>query len=439
MQSYRSQQALTGFLRNPSILAMIVSAGIHGVFVLFTALNPAESLPNAPLQVISLDPGSSTTNLNGLLPSNSLPVPNGLPPINIGDVPELSALPSLSGLGKSQSVYLGSDPSTLNFGKLSIRNPPQKSAAGAQTPVFGLNLPKTPSGPPQRLISSPFSGTFSGNRSLVDKIQTQQDRAKYAINPNQTPPNLNPGPILPSGDTSFTEPLPTSFPTPIASPNLTSPNPSAITGSSAAPVREKYTGWLQAKSQAYGQQISTQTGPRLTAEYPQSACNTKVEGSALIAAVFGPNGSLAPGTDSIQVIQSAETLALTRAAIATVEGYRFASPSGIHQAYNFKVDVPYSAAACTAGSSPEPSVKPSPSPAITPTQPSDIPSPAAPKATSKEEFLKRLESSSLQLERPQVERSQVKSSQAPSPSLTPSPEPLPTASIVVPEEMQKSP
>jgi hypothetical protein len=420
-----SSQTLDGFLRNPSILAMIGSVGIHSMLVLFSGLKPAESVPS-PLQVISLDPGSNT-NLNALLAPKGLPVPNGLPPINLGEVPELSSLPTISQLGNpsSQSVYLNSDPSSINLGNLSVKNPPQKSILGAQGPVVGINLPKKTI-KPKDSSSSPLSGIFSGNRPLSEQLQAQRDNAKYAVNPNQGTPKLNPDTFQPDdGGTSSTapSPVPSSLPSP-------SSNPTAATGDSAAPLREKYNGWLQAKSQAYGQPISTQTGPRLTAEYPQSACNTKVEGSAFIAAVFGPDGAIASGSDSVQVLQSAETLALTRAAISTVEGYRFPA-SGIHQAYNFRVDVPYSATACTAKSSPDTPVKPSSSPTITPTKPSALPSPSARKATSKEEFLRRLESSSPQ----------TTSSQAPSPSLTqtPSPEPLSTPAITVPEGAPKSP
>jgi hypothetical protein len=444
MQSYRSQQALTEFFRNPTILAMIGSAGIHGAIVLFTAFKPAESLPS-PLRVISLDPGSGTPNLSGLLPSsNGLPVPNGLPPINLGDVPELSTVPGLSGLGQSspQSIYFGSDGSKVDLSNISGRNPPQKSVAGQQGPVFGLNLPKNPTKPSTDSTKSPLSGIFSGNRSLTENLQEQQDKVKYAVNPSQVPPNLNPGTFQPDSGTSLSAPSPASSPTSSAFPNATSPNSASPTGDSAAPVREKYTGWLQAKSQVLGQPISTQSGPALTAEYPQSACNTKVGGSALIAGVFGPDGSIAPGSDSIQVLQSAETLALTRAAISTVEGYRVPVPSGIYQSLSFKVDIPYSEAACTAQSSPKaPIIEPSPSPTDKViTKPSSAASPSTRKAASKEEFLKQLESGNQLIGTP-PSPSPSSSQGQPTPNIagTQSPEPLPAPSIAVPEEAPKSP
>jgi outer membrane biosynthesis protein TonB len=416
MQSYRSQQALAGFFRNPTILAMIGSAGIHGVIVLFTGLNPAESLPAAPLRVISLDPGSDTTDLNGLLPSNGLPVPNGLPPINIGDVP----------------TYLGSDPSKIDFGNLFGRNPPQKSDAGAQGPVIGRNLPKNP----KKLSTDPTKSPSSeDNRSLLEKLQEQQNRVNYATNPNQVPPNLKQGTVQPL----FPDPTPDASPAPSASPTLASP-----TGDSAAPARKKFNDWLEAKSQAYKQPVSTQSGPTLTAEYPQSACNTKVGGAASIAAIFGPDGSIAPGSDSIQVIQSAETLALTRAAVSTVERYRVPVPSGIYQSLNFKVDIPYSEAACATQSSPKAPIQTSPSPTepiekVIP-KPSSTASPSARKPTSKEEFLRQLELGNQPIGTPPAP-SPSSSQRQPTPSIagTQSPEPLPAPSIVVPEGALKSP
>lgn len=435
MYSSRSE-TFAEIFRNPTVLAMMGSVGVHGVLVLFSAMKPADSLP-APLRVISLDPGSSTTDLNALLApnnGNSLPVPNGLPPINLGDVPELSALPDISKFrNPSQSVFLGSDPSAIDLGKLSIANPPQKSVLGAQEPVYGLNLPKSPNKSGANSSQFPFGGNPSSGRLSGVPLP---DYSRYALNPNQLPPNLNPGSSqIGSGSALSTPYEPFS---PSSSP-LVSPNP-ATSGNNAAPVRASYTGWLAAQSQAFGQPISTQPGPRLTAEYPSSACNSKVQGSAIIAAVFGPDGSIAKGDSVIQVLQSAESLALNRAAIAAVESYRLPSPSGIPQAFNFTVDIPYSEAVCRAESTPEASIKPNPSPKESPklSTPTGSPSPA-----SKEDILNRLtpktptSSSSFNAPSPEASKPQPKSQTTPSIAATQSPEPLPAPSIAVPEGAPK--
>lgn len=434
MYSSKSE-TFTEIFRNPTVLAMIGSVGVHGVLVLFSTMKPADSLP-APLRVISLDPGSSTTDLNALLaPNNSLPVPNGLPPINLGDVPELSALPDISKFrNPSQSVFLGSDPSAIDLGKLSIANPPQKSVLGAQgQQVFGLNLPKSPSQSGANASQSPLGGTLSsGQLSGVP----QPDYSRYALNPNQVPPNLTPGSSQIGRSSVLTAPYEPFSPSP--SPSV-SPNP-ATSGNSAAPVRAAATAWLEAQSQASGQRISIQPGPRLTAEYPASACNSKVQGSAIIAAVFSPDGSISKGDSAIQVLQSAETLALNRAAIAAVESYRLPSPSGISQAFNFTVDIPYSEAVCRAESTPEASVKPNPSPkeSSKSSTPTGSPSPA-----SKEDILNRLtpktptSSSSFNAPSATVSTPQSSSQTTPSIAATQSPEPLPAPSIAVPEGAPK--
>jgi Gram-negative bacterial TonB protein C-terminal len=431
MQSSRSE-TFTEVFRNPTALAMIGSVGVHGVLVLFSAMKPADSLP-APLRVISLDPGSSTTDLNALLaPNNSLPVPNALPPINLGDVPELSALPDISKFrNPSQSVFLGSDPSAIDFGKLSIANPPQKSVLGAQGRVYGLSLPKIPRQGGANSSLSPLERTpSSGQLSGVPL----PDYSKYTVIPNQAPPNLNPGSNQLSSGSALTTPYEPFSASP--SPSV-SPDPAA-SGNNAAPVRASYTGWLAAQSQAFGQPISTQPGPRLTAEYPASACNSKVQGSAIIAAVFGPDGAIAKSDSAIQVLQSAETLALNRAAIAAVESYRLPTPSGIPQAFNFTVDIPYSDAVCRGESTPANSVKPSPSLKET-LQPTSTPT-VSPSPASKEDILNRLTSKTPTVSKPQNSQVPVAPSQTTSTfSEANSSEPLPTPSIAIPEDAPKLP
>jgi hypothetical protein len=460
MQSFPSE-TLGAIFRNPTILAMIGSAGIHGVFVLFSAVNPAESLPT-PLRIISIDSGSSTTDLNRLLASNGLPVPNGLPPINLGDVPELSTLPDVSKLGRppSQSMYLGSDPSTLNLGKISIANPPQKSIAGSQSPVYGFNLPKDPSlkikGSPQ----FPLGGKFSDNPALMSKGQKPLIYPDYSFNPNQPPPNVAPGTVAPSstnpGSIKEDGKIDSGTPSGMISPSPSISPDIAASGDNAAKAREQYAKYLESQKQAYGQALSTKPGPRLTASYPLSACSDKkVEGSALIAAIFGPDGSIKG--DTIQVIQAAETLALNRAAIAAVKAYQLPNPSGISQSFTFPVEIPYSEAVCNAQSSPKAPVKESPSttppPAVSPSPSPQISSPTikpTPTPQSSSSTLKPTPTPQGPVDNPvppglitpSPEASQSSSPTRQSPptlNATQSPEPLPAPSIAVPEASPTQP
>ncbi len=412
-----SSQAFEAFLRNPSILAMIGSAGIHGVLVLFSGLKPAESLP-PPLSVISLDPGSSTTNLNGLLASNGLPVPNGLPPINNGDVPQG---PNAIDISKG-SPFIGSSSNPFNagLGGLQTTDTPQKSVLGSQG-VVKVSVPNRPS------TASKNSTPSQGGQNPSGKPQAQPNNPYPGTNPN---PNL---PNLPAGTNESVNgfPLPSPSPSPIA---IASPRPAPLSGGAAAPVRDTYVAFLQERAQFYKQSISTQTGPRLTAAYPITACSSKAQGSALLAAIFGPDGSISRDT-SVQVLNSAESQTLNNAAIAEVENYRVPLPTGLYQALTFTVDIPYSDTACNPGSSPSPSTTISPSPTGTPTKPRSTPSPSARKATSKEDFLRQLEGKT-----PQQESSQnpsLKMQTTPSGAATQSPEPL--NSPVVPDGVLKSP
>jgi hypothetical protein len=412
-----SSQAFEAFLRNPSILAMIGSAGIHGVLVLFSGLKPAESLP-PPLSVISLDPGSSTTDLNRLLAPNGLPVPNGLPPINIGDVPEG---PNAIDISKG-SPFIGSNsnPFNVGLGGLQTTDPPQKSFLGNQGAVK-VPVPKRPSTAPKKSTQS------QGGQLPSGKTQTQPDYKYPGADLTRNPPNL------PAGSNEVVDgfPLPGPSPTSIA---IASPRPAPPSGGAAAPVRDTYVTFLQERAQFYKQSISTQTGPRLTATYPIKACSSKAQGSALVAAIFGPDGSISRDT-AVQVLKSAESQTLNNAAIAEVENYRVPLPTGLYQALTFTVDIPYSDTACNPGSSPSPSTTISPSPTGTPTKPRSTPSPSARKATSKEDFLRQLEGKT-----PQQENSQnpsLKMQTTPSGAATQSPEPL--NSPVVPDGALKSP
>ena len=412
-----SSQAFEAFLRNPSILAMIGSAGIHGGLVLFSGLKPAESLP-PPLSVISLDPGSSPTNLNRLLAPNGLPVPNGLPPINIGDVPQG---PNAIDISKG-SPFIGSssNPFNVGLGGLQTTDTPQKSVPGSQG-VVKVAVPKRPSTTPKNSTQS------QGGQTPAGKPPVQPNRDYPGPNPN---PNL---PNLPAGSNEVVNgfPLPGPSPTSIA---IASPRPTPPSGGAAAPVRDTYVAFLQERAQFYKQSISTQAGPRLTATYPVTACSSKAQGSALLAAIFGPDGSISRDT-TVQVLNSAESRTLNNAAIAEVENYKVPLPTGLYQALTFTVDIPYSDTACNPGSSPAPSTTISPSSKGTPTKSSSTPSPSARKVTSKEDFMRQLEGKT-----PQKETSQTpsfKMQTIPNGAATQNPEPL-TAPLV-PGGVPKSP
>jgi hypothetical protein len=462
MQSSRSE-ILSGAIRNPTIMAMIGSAGIHGILVLTSALKPAESLPT-PLRIVSIAPGGTAAGQsagqpNGGLQMNGLPVPNGLPPINLGDVPELSTLPNLTELGRlSKSTYLGSNPSPIDLGKLSIKNPPQRSVA-PNIPSRTYNIPKNflgaypPSFNPGNFIGSSPSGT--------QPLNSPPNSSQYKVNPNPSMTRVSPG----MGSLPFN-----GVPDPSATPSDT---PREISPQERGSVKT----WAIAKGQQLGQDISIQNGPSLTATYPAEAGAAAQESSARIAVLYGPDGSVV----DIQTVQSADNIQMTAAAIEAAKAHAV-RPTGAYQIVTLDVRLrpvaalngplngtetpkPNSTQIPSPASSPSVSPNPSPAPSAASSSPPQIepkpepkPSPTASNGPliapatplSKDEILRRLTpkdskapaSSPSDTPSPSNAPSPSNppsSSNAPSPTESSSSEPLPAPSIAPPQSTPASP
>jgi hypothetical protein len=353
-----SSQAFEAFLRNPSILAMIGSAGVHSVLVLFSGLRPAESLPPPPLRVISLTPGSSSspTNLNSLLP-NGLPVPNGLP----GDIPVgMNAMD----IAKSSSPFVN----------LPSRDTPQQSSAGAGA-VVRPTLPKNPGKASQKTGQSK-----TGDQNAKGKSQSKEDDIIYKTLPNPSPPKL------PSGSTeqargASTDPSSSTVPFP--------GNPASPTGPVDTGIKGAFGVFLQERSVFYKENISSQP-VSIASDYSPETCQNKSQDSATIGAIFRSDGSFTQDEKDMTLMSSASGKGLNDVAMAAVKSYRMPNPPGKYQAYVFTVDIPYSAALCKPkGSSPapssaSPSVEPIPKSSLKPTK---VPNPAL----TKEDIWKRLD------------------------------------------------
>ncbi|WP_404787493.1 hypothetical protein [Altericista sp. CCNU0014] len=368
MQSTRPE-ILSGALRNPTVMAMIGSAGIHGILVLFSVLKPAESLP-APLRIVNIAPGGSAAGqpTNGGLPMNGLPVPNGLPPINLGDVPELSALPDLTKLQKSasQSVYLGSNPSSIDLGKLSIQNPPQRSVA-PNLPSRTYDIPKNLLGAyPRRFNISDYIGpSASGNKPLPNP----PDYSGYKVDPNPSLTRVNPGVSPPASFNTTPNATPDPASTPIAPPEIPRETPREISPEERGGTKT----WAIAKGKELGQDISIQTGPSLSGTYPAEANASGVqETSARVAVLYGPDGSVV----DVQTVRSADNLQMTAAAIETAKTHSI-QPNGAYQIVTFEVML-RPAAPLKETVAPNPTATPTPSPESgSSASPKPSPSPSA--------------------------------------------------------------
>jgi hypothetical protein len=357
-----SSQAFEAFLRNPSILAMIGSVGVHAVLVLFSGLRPAESLPPPPLRVISLTPGSRPTNLNSLLPPNALPVPNGL----LGDIPVgMNAMD----IAKASSPFVNL-PST---------NTPQQSSAGAGA-VVKAPLPKNPGKASQKAGQSK-----TGDQNAKGKSQSKsEDYSIYKPDLNQVQPKVTSGSTeLASGPS--TAPSSSTAPSPG---NLG--NPAPLTGTVDTGIKGAFGVFLQERSVFYKENISSQS-VSIASDYSPETCQNKSQESATIGAIFRSDGSFTQNEKDITTMSSASTGVLNDVAKAAVKSYRTPNPPGKYQAYVFTVDIPYSAALCKPKSS---SPAPSPvSPSLEPIpksslKPRKVPSPVL----TKDDILKKLDS-----------------------------------------------
>jgi hypothetical protein len=355
-----SSQAFEAFLRNPSILAMIGSVGVHSVLVLFSGLRPAESLPPPPLRVISLTPGSSPTNLNSLLPPNGLPVPNGLP----GDIPVgMNAMD----IAKASSPFVNL-PST---------DTPQQSSAGAGA-VVKASLPKNPGKVFQKTGQSK-----TGDQNAKGKSQSKpEDYSIYKPDPNPSPLKVKPDSTDLAGGASMAPSSSTALG------NLGSSAPP--TGTVDTGIKEAFGVFLQERSVFYKENISSQS-VSIASDYSPETCQNKSQESATIGAIFRSDGSFTQNEKDITMMSSASTGVLNDVAKAAVKSYRMPNPPGKYQAYVFTVDIPYSAALCKPkGSSPAASpASPSPEPSSKSSlKPRKGPSPVL----TKDDILKKLDS-----------------------------------------------
>ncbi|HEY9824356.1 MAG TPA: hypothetical protein V6D19_02845, partial [Stenomitos sp.] len=355
-----------------------------GVIVVASTLNPANQSTSNSLRIVNLAPPTTAPKVNNGAGNNTLSVPNGLPPINLGDVPQLSPLPDISQLNlpPSQSFYVGSGTPSLSVGKLPIANIPQQSMPVSRLPIYGIPTGGSGSVP----LQLPTNQTFaSGGTSGAANDPNQLRYPEYSAPQSSTLPSLTAGDFHNSDlvnlytrpPSNTTEPNNQTAMTPGG---LTSPLPqgSGIPTSDVSPeTRGGFKTWLQAQSEAYGQPLSAQSGPALVAVYPEADCGLKQSSSAIISAIYGPDGGIAPNANSIQVLESASTVSMNNAAITAVRAYR-PPAAGIYQAFNFKVDIPYIAAVCEAAN-PGPSATPtsSPSPTDSPKQKRPKPSQTA--------------------------------------------------------------
>jgi outer membrane biosynthesis protein TonB len=419
MQSSASE-SFARTLRNPTVLAMLGSAGVHIILVVISALKPAEGQPQR-FQIVNLPPKASTnklatnpTNANG----SNLPVPNGLPPVSPSNLsPQLGALPDPStfSLPPYQSFFTGTKPdssrSRVSLNKLRTMDLPQRSFPNAQRPKSGWPT-----------VANEIPPLQPPNTAQLPNLNALENSAPLpsSSNASQFSADQSKLPALASTPFSARESLygqqPQSSPTPNTSAALSNAPGTESTGdspNSSLESRTKLARLIESQRLRTVQKFSLQKGPQLIAAYPPESCSSQKNGTAMIYALYGPDGSISTESDAIQVLESAPNEAMNQAAIAAVSAYR-PEARKVYQAFTFPVDIPYSATACQASK-----LKPSPSPTPAPKPKGQSASPT-PSATPS-----NLPSASPQTS-PTPTQPSASQSTSPLPS-TPTPNPIPSS------------
>jgi Gram-negative bacterial TonB protein C-terminal len=309
-------------LKTPTILAMLGSVVFHGLLVVSSGIVPPEPQPQR-LRIVAIAPkplqGGHRT---GSLKSN-LFVPGTLPPVNLSQIPKSWKFPDVSKLtSRTPFFFPRSTLSPINLDKIQMLNLPRKSLSEkAQRSVGKLSAPNSAQQNDNSLLPGALTvnQTQSPQPSLVEPASPVESLS-LPISPDTNKTNI---PEVEQPSQSIT-PEP-SEPSTAALP----PSPSVKVDSNPPPSSNAITSdtwtefkrWLEAHSIRNAVAIKAETGPPLTAAYPPEACTTKQQGTAIIAAIYGPDGNITGGIDSIRVLRPSPTTELTQAARAAVSSY----------------------------------------------------------------------------------------------------------------------
>jgi hypothetical protein len=174
-------------LKNPTILAMLSSLGFHGLLAIISVLNPVESQPNR-LRIVNLAPANpASTNNNRISSPTTLPVPKGLPPINLGNVPQLSDSMSTSPFfAPNRSFTSGLSQSSIDIKKLRTADLPQRSFPITPRPDYsGITVPNGI--PPLQQPDTAQIPDLRGEKFRPSGLGTVPSQLDVAQDPNVSP------------------------------------------------------------------------------------------------------------------------------------------------------------------------------------------------------------------------------------------------------------
>jgi hypothetical protein len=352
----QSQGFSQSFFRNPTLIAMVVSVGFHGVFALFTLLLPANSRTPENMRLVGIIPTAPQSTIPDTNdPNATLPVPNA-PPLGFGDSP----------FGTTGLERFLQNPSP------SDAQPSRQPAQTAFAPSRGgggFNIPikDVPYRAPGRQIPTIKGGSSSSGR--LGPLATPQRPGSWssAYDRSQWGKGL---PSLQQGESSG------------GSGSLLDPGQFGSGTESfgrqppISQAKKNLSDFYEAQKQTGAALSGVQSGGTLTAAFPAAACSAALPGGITtipIAARFGNDGRY---VGHLSVLEGSGVPALDNAAIAQVTSQRV-TPASIEQIFSFQVQIPYSEAVC-----PKPTpTTPAPATPVTPTTPTTQPSTPASTST----------------------------------------------------------
>jgi hypothetical protein len=428
----QSQGFGQSFFRNPTLIAMVVSVGLHGVFALFTLLLPANSRTPENMRLVGIIPTAPQSTIPDTNdPNATLPVPNA-PPLGFGDSP----------FGTTGLERFLQNPSSLDAQP--SRQPAQTAFAPSRG-GGGLNIPikDVPYRAPGRQIPTLKGGSASSGRLGPLPTPQRQSRGSSPYDRSQWGSGL---PSLQQGEPSG------------GSGSLLDPgqfgsgNESFGRQPPISQAKKNLSDFYETQRQTGASISGVQSGGTLTAPFPAAACSAALPGGITtipIAARFGTNGRY---VGHLSVLEGSGVPALDDAAIAQVTSQRV-TPASIEQIFSFQVQIPYSEAVCpkpapanpvpaTPGTTPitQPGAPASPSTLTAPTpsgpatpDPKASPSPSAPTGPKPDNGLRDdaplpgAASTPAPALTPAASPSPAAPPPAPAPTVEPSPAPAPVA------------
>lgn len=398
-------------LRQPGRLGLIASLGFHGLFFGVMPFLPVSNAEDTE-RVINLVQLSQAEQSR--LPGSVNPSGSGsffdLPAIELpDDLPPVSGLPPLNEIPPGWSAVPQMPQQLPQF------NPDQRSQIAIQP--FDRPLPTVPR--PQTVTPLPAPSelpepsplqSYGTSEPTLPNLESGADLPDRA-NPEDFQVGSEIGPLDEFGQNSAA-----GQGTPQENANQT---PAEI---------QKWQAQVQTllKDAEFAPDVEKELP---TLPYPQAACEGKYEGTAVVGAVFNPEGQLvAEGDQGLtanpELLESSGYPVLNQAAIAAVQGFGAQTASGKYQRIVYQIPYQYSEEDCAAAAAPQSSPTPDSSPSPTPSQsPQASPTPS-PQASPSPSPTPTAESEA-----------------SPSPSSaaepTPTPTPIPTASV--PAEPEPAP